>query len=100
MGSRLGEKTAEARMGTDVLAGALADVSGAVAVDELYDGPFWVLSAGAKRCDKRLLYEGWDHAPDPEDRRAFLGRLKRALEARDVILVGITPDGSPLSPEP
>jgi hypothetical protein len=32
--------------------------------------------------------------------RAFLGRLKTALEARDVTLLGVTTDGASLSPEP
>jgi Transposase len=87
-------------MGTDFLDWALADFSGYVAVDELYDGPFCVLSAVDNRCDKRLLYEVLDHAPDHDDIRAFLGRLKSALEARDLILVGVTTDGSQLYPEP
>ena len=69
-------------MGTDFLDWALADFSGYVAVDELYDGPFCVLSAVDNRCYKRLLYAVLDHDPDPDDIRAFLGRLKSALEAR------------------
>jgi hypothetical protein len=32
--------------------------------------------------------------------RAFLGRLKTALQARDLTLLGITTDGSALYPEP
>jgi hypothetical protein len=87
-------------MGTDFLDWALADFSGYIAVDELYDGPFCVLSAVDNRCYKRLLYEVLDHDPDHDDIRAFLGRLKRALEARDLILAGVTTDGSPLYPEP
>ena len=41
-----------------------------------------------------------DHDPTHEDIRAFLGRLKTALTARDLTLVGITTDGSALYPEP
>ena len=41
-----------------------------------------------------------DHDPDHEDIRAFLGRLKTALTARDLTLLGITTDGSALYPVP
>jgi phage tail protein X len=78
----------------------LADFSGDVAADELYDGPFCILSVVDNRRYKRLLYEVLDHAPPHEDLRAFLRRLKMALTARDLTLGGITTDGSALSPEP
>ena len=87
-------------MGTAFLDWALADFSGYVAVDALYDGPFCVLSAVDNRHDKRLLYEVLDHNPTHDDMRAFLGRLKSALEGRDLTLRGVTTDGSPLYPEP
>ena len=87
-------------MDTDFLDWALADFSGYVAADELYDGPFCILSAVDNRCYKRILYEVLDHDPTHEDIRAFLGRLKTALEARDLTLWGITTDGSSLYPEP
>ncbi len=73
-------------MDTDFLDWALADFSGYVAADELYDGPFCMLSAVDNRCYKRLLYEVLDLEPTHEDIRAFLGRLKTALVAR-----GLTP---------
>jgi Transposase len=41
-----------------------------------------------------------DHDPDHEDIRAFLRRLKTALTARGLTLLGITTDGSALYPEP
>jgi Transposase len=87
-------------MDTDFLDWALADFSGYVAADELYDGPFCILSAVDNRRYKRLLYDVLDHDPTPEDIRAFFGRLKTALTARDLTLVGITTDGSALYPEP
>jgi hypothetical protein len=87
-------------MDTDFLDWALADFSGSVAADELSDGPFCILSAVDNRRDKRLLYDVLDHDPTHEDIRAFLGRLKMALTARDLTLVGMTTDGSALSPEP
>src|SRR5436190_9082764 len=100
IGWRLGEKKAQARMDTDFLDWALADFSGYVAADELYDGPFCILSAVDNRCHKRILYDVLDHDPNHEDIRAFLGRLKTALEARDLTLLGITTDGSSLYPTP
>jgi len=87
-------------MDTDFLDWALADFSGYVAADELSDGPFCILSAVANRGDKRLLSAVWDHDPTHADIRAFLGRLQTALAARDLILCGVTTDGSALSPEP
>jgi len=87
-------------MDTDFLDWALADFSGYVAADELYDGPFCILSAVDNRCYKRLLYEVLDHDPTHEDIRAFLGRLKTALVARGLTLCGVTTDGSALSPAP
>lgn len=79
---------------------ALADFSGYVAADELYDGPFCILSAVDNRCDKRILSEVLDHDPDHDDIRAFLGRLQTALDTRNFKLLGITTDGSSLYPEP
>src|SRR5262249_45085852 len=79
---------------------ALTDFSGYVAADELYDGPFCMLSAVDNRRSKRLLSEVWDHDPTHEDIRAFLGRLQTALSARALTLVGVTTDGSALSPAP
>ena len=87
-------------METDFLDWALADFSGYVAADELYDGPFCILSAVDNRCYKRILYEVLDHDPNHEDIRAFLERLKTALVARDLTLLGVTTDGSSLYPEP
>src|SRR2546421_5508652 len=100
IGLRLGEKKAQARMDTDFLDWALTDFSGYVAADELYDGPFCILSVVDNRCYKRLLYDVLDHDPTHEDIRAFLGRLKTALSARALTLFGVTTDGSALYPEP
>jgi hypothetical protein len=87
-------------MDTDFLDWALADFSGYVAADELYDGPFCILSAVDNRRYKRLLYDVLDHDPTHEDIRAFLGRLRTALVARGLTLCGVTTDGSALYPEP
>src|SRR5438034_9086916 len=59
-----------------------------------------MLSAVDNRCDKRILSDVLDHDPTHEDIRAFLRRLKTALTARDLPLLGVTTDGSALYPEP
>ena len=78
----------------------MANFSGYVAADEVYDGPFCILSAVDNRCYKRILYDVLDHDPTHDDIRAFLGRLKMALAARNLTLCGVTTDGSALSPVP
>jgi len=87
-------------MATDFLDWALADFSGYVAADELYDGPFCILSAVDNRCYKRILYDVLDHDPTHDDIRVFLRRLQTALAARDLTLCGVTTDGSALYPLP
>ena len=77
----------------------LADFSGYIAADELYDGPFCVLSIVDNRAFHRLIYEVLDHNPTAEDTRRFFRRFRRALDARDLAVRGITTDGSPLYPE-
>jgi hypothetical protein len=79
---------------------ALADFSGYIAVDELYDGPFCVLSRVDNRTFKRLLYQVLDHDPDHQDIMAFLRRFASALQERGLTLRGVTTDGAPLYPEP
>src|SRR6058998_167183 len=100
IGWRLGEKKAQARMDTDFLDWALTDFSGYVAADELYEGPFCILSAVDNRRYKRILYDVLDHDPTHDDIRTFLRRLRTALSARDLTLFGVTTDGSALSPVP
>ena len=75
-------------------------MSGYLALDELYDGPFCVLSAVDSPRQRRLLYEVLDHAPTHEDIRRFLSRLKQAIALRGGTVRGITTDGSPLYPLP
>ena len=87
-------------MDTDFLDWALAAFSGYVAADELYEGPYCVLSAVDNRQYKRILYEVLDHDPTHDDITTFLGRLPSALVDRGLALQGITTDGSPLYPEP
>ncbi len=87
-------------MGGAFLDWALEAFSGYVAADELYEGPYCVLSAVDNRHYKRILYAVLDHDPNHDDIEAFLGRLKTALDERNLTLKGITTDGSALYPDP
>jgi hypothetical protein len=99
-GWRRREKKAEPQVETDYLDWALADFSGYLAADELYDGPFCVLSAVDARQQRRLLYEVLDHDPTQVDILWFLARLNDQIRARNQAVLGITTDGSPLYPQP
>jgi hypothetical protein len=87
-------------MWTTYLNWGLANFSGYIAADELYDGPFCVLSIVDNRTFKRLLYQVLDHDPDHQDITTFFQRLRMALRLRGLALRGVTTDGSPLYPEP
>jgi Transposase len=95
-----GGKKAVSQIEGGYLAWALADFSGYIAVDELYDGPFCVLSIVDNHTFKRLLYQVLDHDPEHKDIEAFLRRFDQALRQRGLVLRGVTTDGSPLYPEP
>jgi hypothetical protein len=84
----------------DYLSVALADFSGYLAFDEVYDGPFCVLSAVDNRRYNRLAFAVLDHDPTHEDMRAFLKELRISLNVRELVVQGITTDGSPLYPKP
>lgn len=87
-------------MSTSYLDWGLADFSGYIAADELYDGPFCVLSIVDNRTFKRLMYQVLDHDPEHQDIAAFFHRFHMALRVRGLTLHGATTDGSPLYPEP
>lgn len=82
------------------LSAALADFSGYLAFDELYDGPFCVLSVVDNRRYNRLAFAVLDHDPTHEDIRAFLKEVRISLNVRELVVAGITTDGSPLYPKP
>ena len=96
---RRGKKAAVHVTG-EYLDDALSNFSGYIAVDELYDGPFCVLSIVDNHRFRRLVYEVLDHNPTHEDITRFFRRFARALEVRGLRLLGITTDGSPLYPDP
>ena len=99
-GSRRREKKAEERITTEYLDGALTDFSGYIAADELYDGPFCVLSIVDNHNFRRLIYEVLDHDPTHDDMIRFFHRFRKELDQRNLKLLGVTTDGSPLYPEP
>src|SRR5580700_11353269 len=99
-GWRAGGKKAARQMWASYLDWALSDFSGYIAADELYDGPFCVLSIVDNRAFKRLCYEVLDHDPTHRDVRRFFRRFRAALDGRGLALRGITTDGSELYPQP
>ena len=72
--------------------------SGYLAADEVYDGPFCVLSIVDNRTFERLAYRVLEHDPTQEDIRAFFAWFKAQLDARGLKALGITTDGSSLYP--
>jgi len=87
-------------MATDYLDWALTDFSGYIAADELYDGPFCVLSIVDNRTYKRLFYRVLEHSPNQVDVADFFRCFQAVLQARQLMVKGITTDGSSLYPAP
>src|SRR5512145_1344616 len=85
-GWRPGGKRASLRMATDYLDWALADFSGYLAADELYDGPFCVLSIVDNRSFKRLGYQVLDHDPSQADVATFFRQFRAVLAARQLVV--------------
>lgn len=79
---------------------AFEHFSGYIAVDELYDGPFCVLSVVDNREFKRLTYRVLDHDPTHDDIRELFRSFKTILSKRVLSLHGITTNGSHLYPGP
>ena len=74
--------------------------SGYIAADELYDGPFCVLSIVDNRTFRRLIYEVLDDDPTQVDVERLFRMFQAALQRHGLVLRGITTDGSKLYPEP
>ena len=74
--------------------------SGYIAIDELYQQPFCILSLVDNRTFTRLAYHVLEHDPTAADIHAFLAAFKARLDARGLSVKGITTDGSSLYPEP
>jgi hypothetical protein len=95
---RLGKKKVES-ISTSYLDEALADFSGYLAIDEVYDGPFCILSVVDNRRYNRLAFRVLEHDPTEEDVLAFLTEFKGQLDKRGLSVLGITTDGSALYPK-
>jgi Transposase len=81
------------------LANALAAFSGYLAIDEVYDGPFGILSVVDNRRYKRLAFRVLDQDPTQDDVRAFLRAFKEEMDERGLSVRGVTTDGSALYPK-
>jgi Transposase len=99
-GWRPGGKKAARQIDAEYLDWALAEFSGYIAIDEVYDGPFCILSLVDNRTFKRVLYRVLNHDPDHKDILYFVCGFKAILIQRDLPLTGITTDASPLYPLP
>jgi hypothetical protein len=84
---------------TTYLDEALADFSGYLAIDEVYDDPFCILSVVDNRRYNRLAFRVLDHDPTQDDVRAFLSEFRGQLERRGLSVLGVTTDGSSLYPK-
>jgi hypothetical protein len=84
----------------DYLHWAFENFSGYIAVDELYDGPFCILSIVDNREYKRLTYKVLDRDPNADDIRQLFRAFKKILKKRKLEMNGVTTDGSKLYPEP
>ncbi len=99
-GSRPPGKKSLAHVQAGYLSAALADFSGYLAFDEVYDGPFCVLSVVDNRRYNRLAFAVLDHDPTHDDIRVFLKEVRISLNVRELVVQGITTDGSSLYPKP
>jgi hypothetical protein len=99
-GSRTGGKKAARRIDAEHLDWALKDFSGDIAADELYDGPFCILSLVDNRTFKRIAYHVLSRVPNQDDITALFRRFQAAWQQRGLTLRGITTDGSSVDPAP
>src|SRR4051795_183525 len=93
IGSRPGGKKAARQGRTAHLDWALSEFSGFIAADELYDGPFCILSIVDNRTYKRLAYHVLSRAPNATGSEAFFRRFHADLGARGLTVKGITTQG-------
>jgi transposase len=85
-------------LATTYLDEALADFSGYLAIDEVYDGPFCILSVVDNRRYNRLAFRVLDRKPTHKDVSPWLREFKAQLDKRGLSVRGITTDGSSLYP--
>ncbi len=71
-------------LSTTYLDEALADFSGYLAGDEVYDGPFCILSVVDNRRYNRLAFRVLEDDPTQDDVLAFLAEFKGQLDKRNL----------------
>jgi Transposase len=98
-GSRPPGKKNRATLSGAYLDEALAHFSSYLAIDEVYDGPFCILSVVDNRRYNRLAFRVLEHDPTQDDVLAFLTEFKGQLDERGLTVRGITTDGSSLYPK-
>src|SRR5437764_6934721 len=86
-------------MGNNLRFRMASDFSGYLAIDEVYDGPFCILSVVDNRVYNRLAFAVLDHDPTHDDVRAFLAGFDGRLRRRGLVVRGVTTDGSQLYPK-
>jgi len=99
IGSRRRGKKTLADIDTKYLDRVLETFSGYLAIDELSDGPFCVISIVDNRMYQRLAYRVLEKNPTKKDVRRFLRDFAARLASRGCRVQGITTDGSSLYPE-
>jgi hypothetical protein len=87
-----------ATLQTTYLDDALTQFSGYLAIDEVYDGSFCILSVVDNRRFNRLACCVLEHDPTQDEVRTFLSEFQKQLEQRGKCVRGITTDGSSLYP--
>jgi hypothetical protein len=99
-GSRRRGKKGRQQVEQEYLDDALAMFSGYIAIDELYDGPFCVLSIVDNRTYRRLACRVLARSPKAVDISRFLKAFRKQLDDRGLKVLGVTTDGSSLYPGP
>src|SRR5271167_1919569 len=99
IGSRRLEKKSLAGIDTEYLDRVLETFSGYLAIDELYDGPFCVISIVDNRMYQRLAYRVLEKKPTKRDVLRFLRDFAARLASQGCRVQGITTDGSSLYPQ-
>src|SRR5208337_2865845 len=95
IGSRPRGKKSRDVVDTDYLERALVHFSGYLAADELYDGPFCVLSLVDNRAFVRLSFRVLERDPTQDDIHSFLADFKALLKLRFFDVCGLKGGGLP-----
>ena len=89
--SRIGSRPRGKKAGPPLIPSTsrrLTRFSGYIAIDELYDGPFCVLSLVDNRAFIRLSFRVLEHDPTQNDIRRFLADFKARLDVRGLAVRG------------